>query len=189
VGEYFGPGPTNGFLYNAGVFSTISFPGSGVTYAGGINNSGQILGFYIGASGDVHGFVDNGGVYSSIDVPGAAQTIAQRINDSGQIVGYYVDASGTHGFLDNGGIFSAIDVPGVSYTAARGINNRGQIVGATLSDGFLYTPSTIPEPPSIALLSFAMVFLAIAARRRTRVSMVQKLQTQTSVSPAPRNLH
>jgi probable HAF family extracellular repeat protein len=47
-----------GFLYSGGVFSTIDVPGAaGGTNSEGINNTGQIAGFYFDASGAVHGFL------------------------------------------------------------------------------------------------------------------------------------
>jgi hypothetical protein len=71
-----------------------------LTVAVGINNAGQISGYFQDAAG-YHGFFNNGGVFSTIDVEGATATYAEGINNSGDIVGYYVDASGkTHGFLD-----------------------------------------------------------------------------------------
>ena len=74
-------------------FTAIDVPGSGNTYAYGINNSGQIVGYFQDAGG-YHGFVDTGGRFTTIDVPGAYFTLAYGINDSGQIVGSFVHASG-----------------------------------------------------------------------------------------------
>jgi probable HAF family extracellular repeat protein len=115
--------------------------------ATGINNSGQIVGFFVDAT--VHGFfLDVGGSFTTIDVPGATSTSAFGINDSGQIMGIFFDTTGTsHGFLlDTSGSITTIDVPGASgrETFARGINNSGQIVGyfgmfPTGGHGFLYT--------------------------------------------------
>jgi probable HAF family extracellular repeat protein len=103
-------------------FTTIDYP------AKGINDSGQIVGYFGDAAG-LHGFLYSGGSFTTIDVPGAVQTIANGINDSGQIVGSFSDAAG-HGFLDSGGTFTTIDAPGALSTDARGINDSGQIVGA-----------------------------------------------------------
>src|SRR5215467_646140 len=68
-------------------FTTIDVPGAINTQAFGINDSGQIVGFFDDALGG-HGFVlDTGGNFTTIDVPGASSTRAFGINDSGQIVG------------------------------------------------------------------------------------------------------
>jgi probable HAF family extracellular repeat protein len=127
-------------------FTTIDVPGAvpGSTGAGGINNSGQIVGSFA-AGARTHGFLDTGGSFTSIDVPGAsgAGTIASGINDAGQVVGYFQDSTTTHGFLDVGGSFTTIDVPGARFTSAQGINDAGQIVGyfndGTFDHGFLDT--------------------------------------------------
>src|SRR6266566_5311528 len=137
-------------------FTTIDVPGAipGSTRAGGINNSGQIVGSFV-AGATTHGFLDTGGSFTTIDVPGAsgAGTVASGINDAGQIVGHFQDSTTTHGFLKVGGSFTPIDVPAplpppgtVRFTVARGINDAGQIVGnfgfgtnAADSHGFLDT--------------------------------------------------
>jgi probable HAF family extracellular repeat protein len=69
------------------------------TQVGGINDSGQIVGWYPDGAGREHGFLFDHGSYTTLDVPGSSATYAQGINASGQIVGYYVDATGTHGFV------------------------------------------------------------------------------------------
>jgi len=71
------------------------------TRAQGINDQGQIVGFYVDSSGATHGFLYSGGTYTTLDDPlGTGGTFAQGINDQGQIVGYYIDSSNTlHGFL------------------------------------------------------------------------------------------
>jgi uncharacterized membrane protein len=69
------------------------------TYATGINDAGQIVGYT-----DAHGFLDSGGTYTTLDDPSAAivGTFATGINASGQIVGYYDDSSDVyHSFLDH----------------------------------------------------------------------------------------
>jgi hypothetical protein len=46
----------NGFLDRDGSFTTLDVPGSTLTYAFGINDAGQIVGFYFDASGG-HGIL------------------------------------------------------------------------------------------------------------------------------------
>jgi uncharacterized membrane protein len=54
----------------------------------GINDAGQIVGFFVGPG--EHGFLlDTGGSFTQIDVPGARSTEAFGINDAGQIVGSF----------------------------------------------------------------------------------------------------
>ena len=80
-------------------FTTIDVPGASccTTVANGINNSGQIVGYFDDTRGR-HGFVDTGGSLSTIDVPGARVTQANGINDSGQIVGWF-EGPGEGAFL------------------------------------------------------------------------------------------
>jgi probable HAF family extracellular repeat protein len=62
------------------------------TRAQGINDQGQIVGFYVDSSGATHGFLYSGGAYTTLDDPlGTGGTFAQGINDQGQIVGSYID--------------------------------------------------------------------------------------------------
>jgi probable HAF family extracellular repeat protein len=90
---------TNSFLYDGGTFTTIDYPSASTTFAGGINDSGQIVGSYSHAAG-IHGFLYNNGTFTSFDDPSATGfTSAGGINNSGQIVGSFADAAGTHGFL------------------------------------------------------------------------------------------
>jgi probable HAF family extracellular repeat protein len=126
-------------------FTMIDVPGATDTWAFGINNAGQIVGTFDGAT-RTSGFLYTAGGFSLFDAPGGA-TIATGINDAGQIVGFVNTGPGGigHGFLYNGSAFSAIRVPGAGYTNATGINNAGQIVGfydngmGGTGTGFLYS--------------------------------------------------
>ena len=143
------------FVYSEGVFKVIAVPGAipGNTYVTGINNSGQIVGYFYDSSGS-HGFVENNGVFSMITVPGAPATpiFATGINDAGQIVGsfgYYPPQE--FGFLDDHGVFTVIDSHR-DETVPRGINNSGQIVGSMnyiiprfYGTGFIYTNGVFAE--------------------------------------------
>jgi uncharacterized membrane protein len=123
------------FLLDDGEFTTIDPPGASgeLTFAIGINDHGQIVGYYLDACGTFHGFLrDKKGDFTIIDHPDSPLgTVALDINNRGEIVGVYGDAEETtHGFLrDRRGGFTAIDPPGASFTEAVGINGRGQIVG------------------------------------------------------------
>ena len=79
-------------------------------YAEGINNSGEIVGFYVDSGGTDHAFLYNPNSathWITLDDPNASQnfgqgTYAEGINNSGEIVGYYIDSGGTdHAFLYN----------------------------------------------------------------------------------------
>jgi uncharacterized membrane protein len=70
-------------------YETIAPPGSTYSIADSINNSGQIVGFYVDSSGQEYGFLDNRGTYTTINPAGGIQAIPTAINDEGQIVGTY----------------------------------------------------------------------------------------------------
>ena len=104
-GQIVGQGGRIGFLLTEGTYQQIIPPlaaitGSiSVTTAEGINNAGQIVGWYYDSSGQQHGFLLDGGMYSSIDVPfaGASNTVATGIDDKGQVVGYFTRNGRTEG--------------------------------------------------------------------------------------------
>jgi probable HAF family extracellular repeat protein len=59
-------------------FTTIDVPGaSNGTQVYGINDSGQIVGYYQDSSG-VHGFLDTGGSFTTINVPGYPLLLLKR---------------------------------------------------------------------------------------------------------------
>jgi len=136
-GEYFG------FLESNGSYSTINFPGqANVTEATGINDAGEIVGWY---GDDAQGFVESDGVYSTI---GSALTVPTGINDAGEIVGQDT--------LDVNGVFTSLRppfAPSGSSIVLTGIDNEGAISGviytSSSSEGFVYSDG------SYTALSFA----------------------------------
>src|SRR6476620_1337121 len=137
-------------------YTTIDDPAAtNGTYAFGINDLGQIVGYYTDLSNYVHSFLYSGGIYTTIDDPSATNgTYADSINASGQITGGYRDDSGGHGFLYSGGTYTTIDYPSATnVTVPESINDLVQIVGyyddASGRHGFLYssgTYTTIDDP-------------------------------------------
>jgi len=153
LGEYGDVNNTpHAVLYN-GNYTLLNDPfGVNGTFARGVNNTGQCVGYYVDSNHTAHGFLYRGGTYITIDDPsGTNGTFAYGINDLGQIVGTYIDSSNKpHGFLYSGGTYITIDDPsGTNGTIALGINDWGQIVGQytdanATTHGFLATPPTSP---------------------------------------------
>jgi probable HAF family extracellular repeat protein len=140
-------------------FTTIADPlDNGYTVAQGINDAGQIVGYYQDAGGAQHGFLLSGGSYSTLNVPGAASTQANGINNAGQISGYSATGGGaTTGFVRSGGSYVAFTVPGGTATNGWGINNAGTLSGyfsdATGSHGFVGNSgsfTTLDDPMGLA---------------------------------------
>jgi probable HAF family extracellular repeat protein len=144
---------THSFLLSKGQYTTLDDPNAGTganlsnfffpgTDATGVNNRGQVVGFYIDQNNVEHSFLYSDGQFTTIDPPGAANNPgpsplalvnvdqAVSINKQGQIVGGYTDANGmTHGYLLSHGQYTTLDYPGAASTIALGINDHGQIVG------------------------------------------------------------
>ncbi len=85
---------TRGFVLRAGAFSKIDYPLQANTFVWGINDSGEISGYYNDATNMSHGFVFTGGAYSQVDVAGAKGTMLARIKNDGEVVGACNDALG-----------------------------------------------------------------------------------------------
>jgi len=128
-------GITHGFKRsaNGSKTATIDPPGSTLTNAWSINNSGTIVGTYVDSAGVNHGFTLAGTTYTTFDAPnGALLTEFLGVNSAATpvMVGIYVDSAGVqHGFALKNGTFQDITVPGAVLTASDRINNSGVIVG------------------------------------------------------------
>ena len=152
-GQIVGSSGGHGFLYNDGALAIIDAPGAFATLVTGINDVGQIVGYYYDRAG-IHGFVKNASGFTIIEVPGATETEPSGINNAGQIVGSFTVGNLVHGFLYDGGVLTAIDVPGASRLYATGINDAGEIVGtfydsagghAFLYNGGSFTTIEVPR--------------------------------------------
>ena len=131
---------TQSFISSGGNATQLSFPGGISTFARGINDQSQIVGYWTGTDSAFpgitisHGFFYENGSWSTLDASaGVGGTFADGINNSDLIVGYYIDNQGTsHGFtLDKPtATFNSVDMQGATNTYLYGINNLGERVGA-----------------------------------------------------------
>jgi len=143
---------TVGWTWDGESYSFFTVPGASGSGYGfgtsplGINDRGQVTGYYTDDLGLWHGFLKNRSNITTFDVPGADLTEPFGINDDGDIAGIYYILSPTfqeQGFIYHAGHFVTVEVPG--YGGPTGINNRGEIVG-TYQDssgvwhGFVGTP-------------------------------------------------
>lgn len=131
-------------------YVAINFPGASSTTARGINNLGEIVGFFtvgqtdctppIPAGCQVHGFKLVNKVFTKIDIPGATQTFAFGVNDHGDIAGTYFTSDGhDHGFLlHHTGFLQTINQPGASFTSVTGVNNSLTVCGFSDVSGFIW---------------------------------------------------
>jgi hypothetical protein len=121
------------FLKDGAAYTMLDWPRNPLGYpsgpATGVNDSGQVVGYYFGAT--YHGLLLSGSTQTTLDFPGANATVADGINNSGSIVGRYVDATGGHAFLATA---SSLTVTGLKWnTKDGGVDFQYQIQGTDLS--------------------------------------------------------
>ena len=127
-------------------YAPVDMPGAVATVARGINNSGEIVGFYQTATCSNYDlnvpdcltqgfkFVDN--QYTSVMVPNSTATAVSGVNDLGDMVGIYTTANGSrHGFIwFHTNVVQTIDDLGSAFTTVpMGINKEGMVVGGLWS--------------------------------------------------------
>jgi hypothetical protein len=95
-----------GFFDNNGAYQDIDVPGSTNTVVTGLNDSGQVVGYYDTGSSEF-GFVEDGGSYATFDPPGSVSSQCVAINSTGVIVGAYFNGVTDVGFV------SAPELPSV----------------------------------------------------------------------------
>lgn len=101
--------------------------------ARGIDNRGDVVGWYYDTGGVQHGFLISGGVARQLDPveSNLAANVLEGINDKGFITGFWTDTSGViHAYYYDQKTqkFHALKVPGaVSFVQAWGINDNGDI--------------------------------------------------------------
>jgi hypothetical protein len=122
-----------GFVYSGGKFTAVSFPKGTATQALGINDKGDVVGFYLDSGSVQHAFVKKGANYTSIDVTGDNTPEAWGINNQGQIAVFAINSAGGYdSFIYNGKTFKKVSDPsaGASGTIIRDVNNKGDAAGA-----------------------------------------------------------
>ena len=151
---------------------SISPPHSVFTRALGMNDEGQVVGFFVDdIAFAMHGFVGTPNSLVLFDIPGAEFTQLWDINNHGEIVGVYEDDGRVHGFIKNSDGFITLDVPGAYFTQLSGLNDKGQIVGNWQDrDGktraFVATPMTeVPEPHILLIMGLGLAGWKLGRRR------------------------
>jgi len=139
VGAYRITPPRHALLIRSGNYIPLaptSVLGTHFSEAWKTNDSGDVVGDFIGDDGFTHGFLLNSGGLTTLDFPGASDTIAFGINELGTVVGLWdiLDSDGNliaeHGFIWKNGVFSEVDFPGAADTSVMGINAAGDLVGS-----------------------------------------------------------
>jgi len=142
-------------LPTAYTYQTLDDPFAGTafgTVAYGINDTGQVTGWFTDTSNVVHAFLYNGGAWTTIDNNplngGGGETQGFGINNSGRIVGAIFDPLGHNALYDGTSWTLLGNDPNdtTNSTSYTGINNSGLMSGiynsAAGTQAFLYDGST-----------------------------------------------
>ena len=111
----------------------IAFPDRH-TYARGINDQGQVIGYTVTAGRDQHAFITgpNGVGITDIGTLGGENSVAEGINGAGRVAGWSETAGGSaHAFITgpNGAGMTDLGTLGGFSSSAQAINTTGQIAG------------------------------------------------------------
>ena len=127
---------SNGYPYcfyrdASGNIKSISAPNTYLTFCGGINDAGEIAGWWVDYNGQLHAFLYSGGAFTELPFYTAA-----AVNNAGSVVGQYVgpgSANGlTFGYLAEPKTFASyasLQISGAQSTAIYGINDKKSMVG------------------------------------------------------------
>lgn len=114
--------------------------------ARGINNKGDVVGWYYDTSGVQHGLLIVRGTAQQLDPvePNLASNVLEGINDKDTITGFWTDTSGViHAYFYSmrKKNFHALKVPGsVTFVQAWGINDSGAIAIDSDAGYYIYYP-------------------------------------------------
>lgn len=130
---------THGFKrYSNGGLVSLNYPGSSQgTTALDINDSGTVVGSFVGSNGQ-HGFLYHGGTWAQVDYPAGdpGNTQLVGISNNNVMVGFFQRLDTYISFLDTNGVFKNIEVPDAESTNVTDISSKGIISGnAGYSDG------------------------------------------------------
>jgi probable HAF family extracellular repeat protein len=136
-------GPSHGFIYAGGSYTTFDVAGANETFLRGISPDGRyISGYYSTATQAGVGFVYDTllGTIAIVSAPTSVFTIAQGINSSGMVAGGDILAgppSTRPGFLYDIATGTRTDqsIAGATRTALRSIDDAGLVAGWFIDSG------------------------------------------------------
>jgi hypothetical protein len=141
VGFYFDSAQNeHGFKrYSNGGLASLNYPGALDTAPLAINDSGTVVGSFVGSGtdGSSHGFLYHGGSWARVDYPnGPGNTQLVGISNNNVVVGHFQMLSTYISFMYANGVFKDIFVPNADSTQVTDISANGIISGNTAySDG------------------------------------------------------
>jgi probable HAF family extracellular repeat protein len=146
--------------YSITDLGTLSGP-SGASYAYGINDSGQAVGYSNTVGGQAHAFRYNGTPMQDLGTLGGSMSQANAINSFGQVAGNSTTAGDQvyHAFLYDGVQMEDLGTIGPTNSWGTGINDSAQVVGyyhsSIIGDDhpFLYDGTTMYDIGSLGASS------------------------------------
>jgi probable HAF family extracellular repeat protein len=166
VGDSSSPTAAIATLFSGGKVTNIGAPGSSVSVATAINDSGEVAGWnsFNSASFTPQAFLFSNGSNNNITslslFPSGAEP--SGMNNSGEVVGTgYLTNANFHAFLYTGGKMTDLGPANAYQASAVAVNNSGQIIGGYyLNSGaageFLFTGgkmTTLPVPAGASAVS------------------------------------
>lgn len=130
--------------------TAVTLTGASVVRPIGINNIGDISGYYLDVNNVRHGFLISAGNPVTIDPPGSIGTEADQLNDQDEIVGDYNDSQDLdHGFLAEGPelldpIPDLMSGPAVANQTLPSVGSGGRVVKGVAADGVTEVVVRIP---------------------------------------------
>jgi len=119
-------------------------------YARGINNEGDVVGWFKDANGVRKGFIYSNGEFTELLPDGWEYVQAVGINNKGEVIGNGTTSSGADKFfVYSNGNFTELLPDGPQYAYAWDINDKGEVVGnGGISHGgasFIYSNDEFTE--------------------------------------------
>ncbi|HTZ98108.1 MAG TPA: hypothetical protein VMB18_17025 [Terriglobales bacterium] len=142
VGSYLdSTGTSHGFVFNKGIYTTVSYPGALASGLSSINDLGEMSGFYCSdlacdSSAVFHSFVlSRTGVFTSFDPPGATGSEPSTVSLLGVVVGSYdtieepTCTTQCLVYVLSQGRYATLSYPGALFTFAGGGNVWNAVTG------------------------------------------------------------
>lgn len=140
--------PHDGLQYT---IINLGSPSSNSSYPSGINNLGEVVGYFFTDSWQKRAFMYSEGTMIDLGTLGGSEAWAYDINDAGQVVGEARTADGDwHAFLwDSSNGMRDLDTLGGTTSVAYAINELGQVVGYSsvnsVNHAFLYSDGVMSD--------------------------------------------
>jgi len=150
---------THGFIWTAGAFQTVDYPGAAYTYLELANSQGVAIGYYGDGNSTEHAVMYWNGTWTALpDIPGYSENEGYGINASGEAVGNAYQGTTSVAWVWHPGTsaYSFFTEPEAAQygTYTSGITDKGQVVGpfqdpsgvwhGFLKDGDTYTTFDVP---------------------------------------------